>query len=196
MAIYEIVNQRIEEFSKIVYFGMIKMSPIGFVVPKFLGYMFIYFTTDLGKEALKLPLPMWFPFDSKNLIGYLIAVALEYLSDLHICFFVASIFSLAVGGFIFTFSMTEDIKNNLNSINQNIETDGTRSEFYKKFSRFVQLHSNAQQLSGSIWLNLWKKLRKKTNLLFSDWFKNSQKHFSIYFYFCLSGALSRSADQC
>lgn len=172
-AIYEQTNQRIEKYSEIIYVVVVKVTPVCFVVPKCMGSLLMYFLTDLGSEALKLPIPMWyvcysifsffinknltflisifgrFPFDSRNLIGYLMAVGLEYSANALLYFFNAGLVPLAIGIFLFTLSMTEDIKNNLNSVNEMIKIKGTRPEIYKKITHSIRLHSKAKQLRAN-----------------------------------------------
>lgn len=60
MAIYVEINERVEKICEIIYFIVAKMTPACVVFPKFFGCLLVYFTTDLGSEALVLPLPMWF----------------------------------------------------------------------------------------------------------------------------------------
>lgn len=59
-AIYDETNQQIEKFSGIIYLVTVRGTPICLVFPKFIACLFVYFTTNLGKGALELPLPMWY----------------------------------------------------------------------------------------------------------------------------------------
>lgn len=43
--------------------------------------------------------------------------------------------------------MVEDIKVNLHSIRKHLKTDGSRFEISKDMARFIQLHTDAKQLS-------------------------------------------------
>lgn len=58
-AIYEDTNQRNEKYSEIIYFVLVKVTPVCFVVPKCMGSLFMYFLNGLDNEALKLPISMW-----------------------------------------------------------------------------------------------------------------------------------------
>lgn len=80
-------------------------------------------------------------------MGYLLAVALEYVLNTHIYYFVANLVAMGIGGLLFNLSMIDDIKNNFNSINEIVESNGTLLEIYRKISHSIQLHSNARQLS-------------------------------------------------
>lgn len=81
------------------------------------------------------------------MIGYLIAVALEYAANAFLYFFNAGLVPLGIGGFLFILSITENIKNNLNSVNEMAKAKGTRAEIYGRISHSIQLHSDAKQLS-------------------------------------------------
>lgn len=52
-------NQFEEKLSKILFFIMIKLTPAFGILPWFIYVFFVYFTSDLGPEAFKLPFPMW-----------------------------------------------------------------------------------------------------------------------------------------
>lgn len=58
-ALYEKTDQLIERISKIIQFVMVYVSVPGFILPKAIFSLFIYSTTDLGPDALELPLPAW-----------------------------------------------------------------------------------------------------------------------------------------
>lgn len=58
--IYVEANERIEKCSEIIHVFAFKLTPICIIMPKVFVCMSNYFTTDLGNEALVLPLPMWF----------------------------------------------------------------------------------------------------------------------------------------
>lgn len=80
-------------------------------------------------------------------MGYFLAVALEYVLNAHIYYFVANLVAMGIGGLLFNLSMIDDIKNNFNSVNEIVKRNGTLPEIYKKISHSIQLHSNAKQLS-------------------------------------------------
>lgn len=130
-----------------------------------------------------------FPFDSTTLIGYLIAVALEYVSALELYIFFAGTVSLGIGSFLFCFAITDDIKNNFNSIKKIAKTKRTLQllRFHKKISHSIQLHLNAKQFSGFQPKKKWRFNENVELFLFLDCFKNSPKNFSPYFCFCLHG---------
>lgn len=82
-----------------------------------------------------------------NLTGYLFAVVLEYLLNLHLYCFVASLSTLAISGVVFTLAMTDDIHNNFTLIKNMLEIKGTRLEMYTKFRHCIEMHSNIKRLS-------------------------------------------------
>ena len=57
--LYEKTNRSVEKWSKIIFFVMVKITPIAWLLPKVIISLFLYFTTDLGNDALELPSPMW-----------------------------------------------------------------------------------------------------------------------------------------
>lgn len=58
---YDETNRQVEKWSEIIYHVMAQATPMAWVLPKFVGCIFIYFTTEseLKHDALELPLPMW-----------------------------------------------------------------------------------------------------------------------------------------
>lgn len=60
MALYVVANERIEKISEFLYFIVLKVAPPCVIFPKLFASLHAYSTTDLGSEAFKLPLPMWF----------------------------------------------------------------------------------------------------------------------------------------
>lgn len=57
--LYEKTNEKTEKWSKILFFLMVKFTPIAWLSPKVIISFYLYFTTDLGNDALELPSPMW-----------------------------------------------------------------------------------------------------------------------------------------
>ena len=60
---YEEAHEAIEEWSKIVYFVTLVLSPISLVSPNAILSFYTYFTTDLGNDAFGLIVPMWCVFN-------------------------------------------------------------------------------------------------------------------------------------
>lgn len=71
---------------------------------------------------------------------------------------VACILSIGFGAYTFITAMTEDIKINLHAINDNTKTEADRLSIIKEFSDFIEIHSNARQLSASYCLTGLKVL--------------------------------------
>lgn len=57
--LYINANRKIEKWSRIAYFLLALATPIMWIGPKFISSLFVYFTTDLGNDALELPLLEW-----------------------------------------------------------------------------------------------------------------------------------------
>lgn len=60
MALYTKTNEKVEKVTELIYLVVVKVTPVCVVFPKFLASLNLYLTTDLGNDALELPLPMWF----------------------------------------------------------------------------------------------------------------------------------------
>lgn len=91
-----------------------------------------------------------FPFDTKNLWGYLEGIVAEALIIRCACFFSANFLSLGAGCFLFMISSVRDMKGTLRSINKKVkstEIGANRSHVLKRFTQFIKLHSETRQLS-------------------------------------------------
>lgn len=91
-----------------------------------------------------------FPFDTKNLCGYLEAVAIETIIVRCACIFSGNFLSLGLGCFLFIISSIRDMKGTLRSINKSVKSArfvANRSHTIKRFSAFIHLHSKSRQLS-------------------------------------------------
>lgn len=85
----------------------------------------------------------------KTPFGYLIAFALQYIALMCLFFYVSCATAAGVGFFLFTISITEDIKNNFKSINKQVSksmNDDKKNEILKQFLDTVQFHAIAKQL--------------------------------------------------
>lgn len=57
--IYVKFNKYAETFCKLFYIGLVKVAPIGSMLPLLIISYVSYFTTDSGSDAFILPFPMW-----------------------------------------------------------------------------------------------------------------------------------------
>lgn len=62
-AIYEKVNEKVEKWTKILYFVLTVITLPGVMLPNCLTSCFLYFTTDLGNEAFRTSFPIWFVYN-------------------------------------------------------------------------------------------------------------------------------------
>lgn len=91
-----------------------------------------------------------FPFNYRNPIGYLFAFALQYIALMNLFFYVCCMACIGIGFFMFIISIAKDIKNNLKSINEQLTksmAEDKISEISKQFSKTIQFHADAKQLS-------------------------------------------------
>lgn len=80
-------------------------------------------------------------------MGYLFAVTLEFLANVHLYCFFADLAAYAIGGFIFFLALIEDVKNHFDSINGKDATKATPTEFHKEIARSVELHAHTKEFS-------------------------------------------------
>lgn len=55
----ELEARKIEKWSKIIHFVIGIVTPMCWVLPKFILNLFVYVTNDLETVEFELPLPMW-----------------------------------------------------------------------------------------------------------------------------------------
>lgn len=79
-----------------------------------------------------------FPFDTKRLIGYFGAVALQYMQLSYEFFFLANLITLAIGSFLIAMSSSKDIKVVLNSMNISVHAKKNRLRTIKQYNEFVE----------------------------------------------------------
>lgn len=146
---------------------------------------FIYFTTDSGRDAFILPLPMWwafqtwcfflnkfhdligkfisatmdrFPFDWKNPVGYLIAVTFQYFKELYLLRIAACALVLAIGCYLISIAMSKSLKVSLFGINHTAGDKSERKRLMERLIEFLEFYSRAKQLSWIQLLNNSNKL--------------------------------------
>lgn len=56
---YDDANQRIEKWSKFVYFITVIIIPIGYYTPRLIISIAFYFTTRMDSDAFELSFPFW-----------------------------------------------------------------------------------------------------------------------------------------
>lgn len=89
-----------------------------------------------------------FPFDSKDPVGYLIAVILEYIMYGYDCFIIACTLALGVGAFWFAACACKEIQHILNLINAKAHAKKHRNDELKVFfEEFINTHLTVKQLS-------------------------------------------------
>lgn len=177
-AIHEKTNRIIEKLSETIHFATIKLGVLGLILPKAVTSYFIYFTTNAGSAAFDLPFSTWsvifnsfnainifnfsfilrhnfisFPFNWRNPVGYVIAVAWECVSVFIFLRFLACMLPMMLACFLLAFSMTKDWKGDLRALNKTANT-----KHFKQLIEFVRSHSNAKELSKlytSKWASIW-----------------------------------------
>lgn len=88
-----------------------------------------------------------FPFDCKNLVGYLFAVLFEYLFTVYEFVYVGSFATYGLGFFLFFFTSYRDMVRNLESINKHAKSKKKHPKIVKQLVTFFHLYSNVKELS-------------------------------------------------
>lgn len=90
-----------------------------------------------------------FPFDSKNPIGYLIAVSVQAQVILVQLRHIQCFLTLGFAGLLFAFSIVEDIKDNLNEFNKMAKTRRSQSsKTMEQLTKIICYHINLRELSS------------------------------------------------
>lgn len=153
--LYKKTRAKVQKIVKITTLLLPKITPICLIVPAFLVNFASYLTTDLDDEALELPLPKWFPFDTKNPIGFTAASIIEYLMCLNLVFFVMCIMIVATGPSLILICITEDMKCSLHSLDRCARMKENPFKLIRIFNEFIQFHSNTKQLSWYTFCRWW-----------------------------------------
>lgn len=56
---YMDVNLKVEKWTKIIHFALMRVVLYGVIFPKFIFCFYLFYTTDLGPDAFELPFPVW-----------------------------------------------------------------------------------------------------------------------------------------
>lgn len=57
--LYKETCKTTEKYSELLFFVMVKLTPVCWVMPKFAISLIHYYSNDLKSEALVLPVPKW-----------------------------------------------------------------------------------------------------------------------------------------
>lgn len=80
-------------------------------------------------------------------VGYLLGAVVQYIIFSYVFVLCACLSSLGFGCFCFSISMTDDVKNNLNTSNEQVIAKENPTHILKQYSEFIELHTNVHQLS-------------------------------------------------
>lgn len=87
-----------------------------------------------------------FPFDTNSPNEYLIAFIFQYMMVLVAAFISLGVITISIGTSLMLVSIIKDLKADLRSLNENAKK-GNRLQIFKQLFKFIELHSNAKQLS-------------------------------------------------
>lgn len=60
MKIYSKTDEKVKKWNRWINLLMVKVTPIGATLPKFILSFLLYFATDLGQSAFELPFFEWY----------------------------------------------------------------------------------------------------------------------------------------
>lgn len=66
---------------------------------------------------------------------------------MYMVYSVACTLSIGFGAYMFIIALTDDIKHNLNAINDNIKGRADRLKIVEQFSDFIEIHWSAKKLN-------------------------------------------------
>lgn len=92
------------------------------------------------------PICFRFPFNWKNPMGYIIAVAFQISMASEALRYMAFALTLPIGGFLWSLSLAEDIKNDANTLNECVRTKRAKSDIFQRFYEIIRCHIIAIQL--------------------------------------------------
>lgn len=90
---------------------------------------------------------------AKNPMGFSVAIAVEYLFFTSLLVMVDCFFLIAIATLPLLFSLTDDIKWDLKTIQQSLKLKAKRLKMAKPLAQFIQFHSNTRQFSLKIIFN-------------------------------------------
>lgn len=88
-----------------------------------------------------------FPWDWQTPTGYFLAVIIQYIQTVYLFLFASISFSIGIGGFLFGNTVMKDMCAIINSINDNAQFDGNRTQMMEQLSQLIETHSFALELS-------------------------------------------------
>lgn len=97
--------------------------------------------TSTAKDAAFLFRFPRFPFDWKNLLGFIVAANVLFIFQLDLVHFAISGVALGVSDFLFVTSLTREIKNDLNAFAKLITSKPNPMRLYPKLVDALQFHS-------------------------------------------------------
>lgn len=95
-----------------------------------------------------------FLFDTGNPLGYSVATVIEYSCVSNVMFITFCILIIAIASCLLLISMTNDMQYSINTLNKCTKVKKKNFDIVQQFNDFIRFHSNAQQLSESIFLKI------------------------------------------
>lgn len=90
-----------------------------------------------------------FPFDTKNPIGYSLAMLDESLMGLYALSALISLATIAIDCFLYVTTMAKDMIRMLNDVKRNTKVKNDRPRILGQICEFIEFHSSVKQLSNN-----------------------------------------------
>lgn len=200
------MDEKLQKWFRLLSIVMVGISPIGVTIPIFGASLFAYYFTELGNDAFLLPFPIWWtkiefffvekkffkndcfsshfffetsrlPFDWQHPVGYSFAIVLLYIFIFNASFTAICVVVFSVGICLILISLTNDIINELESLDKSAKIKKNRSRTVKRFVRVVRIHSISMQLSD--FLLIFFLFRKFSQFNFNATINLNVSHFRL-----------------
>lgn len=161
------LNLKIERFSKIVHFVLVKLTTAGILLPISIVTIVNYSIFDLGENSFYMPCSIMqvrnlitsdcnqvmanlfhrLPFNWKTPFGYSVLILFAFLAVLSIGHCIVPIACLIVGSFLLVSSFMKDtIEKNFLSLNEKI-SNGSHMDISEQFCSLMLAFTEIKQLS-------------------------------------------------
>lgn len=141
-ALYEEANQFVEKWHKIINFAFVKVTLPFITLPYAVWSYYLYFNNDSGPDSFHLPFPVWFPFEWRHPIGYLLAFIIEFIVIYYAIMFCSVFVCFPFGTCHFMATFAIDIKMELNTLNE--LNEGDEVKLLEKLYSIIEFHAIAK----------------------------------------------------
>ncbi|XP_055322149.1 putative odorant receptor 85d isoform X2 [Sitodiplosis mosellana] len=143
---YVKLNENIEKWTGVFYSIIVELSVIAVLMPHLIISFYLYFATDLGREAFSLPFQVWTPFDWRTPIGYLIIFTFECSAAYYTTHMAACCIGILVASCCIIFTFCNEINSEIHALDESNKAEEYSVEPKKRVADMVEFHATAKQL--------------------------------------------------